>query len=704
MSTHLTTCPLCEATCGIVVTVDGDRVTAIRGDRDDPFSRGYICPKAPALAALHHDPDRIREPLRREGDRWVPIGWDAAFELIGERVAALQAAHGRDAVGMYFGNPTAHNYAALLGLLIFQRALGSRNSYSSASVDALPRTLVSAHLYGNQARLPVPDLERTRFLLVIGANPLVSNGSVMTAPNMLERLRALRARGGRLVVIDPRRTETAGEADAHHFIRPGTDALLLAAMVQVVLREGLATPRQAIEGADALRAALVPFAPARVAAVVGMPAAEITALARAFAGAESAVCYGRLGTCTQRFGALTTWLIDLLNLLTGNLDRVGGAMFPKPAVDLARLAERLGVPGDFDRWRSRVKGLPEFNGELPVAALADEMETPGPGQLRGMILFAGNPARTLPDSARLERLFAGLEFMVAIDLYRNETTRFAHLILPPPSPLEREHFALLFHALSVRETLKFSEPVLPLPPGQPSDWTILRRMTEAILRHRGGLKGWGGSALARLGRGISPRRLIDLLMRLGPYPYTVRRLGAHPHGLDLGPLSADRLPDRAIPVAQPLFIDDLTRLAARLDEPAPALVLIGRRTQRSMNSWLHNLPKLVAGAPRCTLQMHPDDARARGIEAGAEVALSSRTGEIAVQVELSDAVMPGVVSLPHGWGHPADSGQRVAAARGANMNVLLDADEIDPLSGVSVLTGVEVRVRRLRPERDHPEV
>lgn len=693
MSTHISTCPLCEATCGIIVTVDGDQVTAVRGDADDPFSQGYICPKAPALVGLHHDPDRIRQPLVRDGDTWTPISWDAAFTLAGERIAAIQAEHGRDAVGMYFGNPTAHNYAALLGLLIFQKALGSRNNYSSASVDALPRTLVSAHLYGNQAKLWVPDLERTRFLLVLGANPMVSNGSVMTAPNMRKRLRALRARGGRLVVIDPRRTETAREADAHHFIRPGTDALLLAAMLQIVLREGLATPHQPLEGLAGLRAALAPFSPTRVADAVGMSAAAIAGLARDFAAAESAVCYGRLGTCTQRFGALTTWLIDLLNLLTGNLDRIGGAMFPNPAVDLAKLAERLKVPGDFDRWRSRVGGLPEFNGELPVAAMADEMETPGEGQLRAMVVYAGNPVRSLPDSERLDRLFGQLDFVVAVDFYRNATTRHAHLILPPPSPLEREHFALLFHALSVRETLKFCEPVLPLPAGQLDDWTILGRLTSAVLRHRGGLKGWGGSALARMGRGLSPRRIIDLMMRAGPHPYTVGKVRKHPHGLDLGPLSADRLPDRVIDLAQPIFIHDLTRLAARLDEPTPALQLIGRRTLRSMNSWLHNVPKLVSGSPRCTLRMHPNDAEARGIAAGAVVSVSTRTGALKVAVELSDEVMPGVVSLPHGWGHPADSGQRVAAARGVNINALLDDAAVDALSGASVLSGIEVRVR-----------
>ncbi|HVY49161.1 MAG TPA: molybdopterin-dependent oxidoreductase, partial [Minicystis sp.] len=445
--TRSATCPLCEAICGIDVDIDGGRLTAVRGDPGDPLSRGYLCPKAVALIDVQHDPDRVTSPLRRDGDRWVPVGWDEATAEIGRRLHRVQAESGRDAAAFYYGNPTAHAYGSILYGILFRQQLGSRNAFSSNSVDALPRLFVSRLLYGNQAIIPVPDLDRTRFLLVLGANPAVSNGSVMTAPDVRRRLARIRERGGRVVVVDPRRTETADLADQHVFLRPGTDALLLAAMVRTILDEGLARPGRLapfVDGMDAMREALAPFSPERVAGPTGVPAGVVRALARDFAAADGAACYGRLGTCVQDFGATASWLVDVLNVVTGNLDRPGGAMFASPAIDLARVATLLGQQGSFATFRSRVRALPEFNGELPAVALAEEIETPGPGRVRALVTLAGNPVLSVPDGRRLERALASLDFMVSIDLYVNETTRHADFILPPSFGLEHDHYPLLF--------------------------------------------------------------------------------------------------------------------------------------------------------------------------------------------------------------------------------------------------------------------
>lgn len=698
MPTHITTCPLCEALCGLRVTTDGDRVTDIRGAVDDPLSRGYMCPKGAALADLHHDPDRLRQPMRRRPDgTFEPITWDAAIDLAGRRLAAIHAEHGPDAVAIYFGNPTGHSWPELLALLLLQRNLGTRNLYSSASVDAWPRQQVSARLYGNQARIPVPDLDRTAFLLVLGANPVVSNGSAMTAPDARGRLKALRARGGRLVVVDPRRTETAALADAHHFIRPGTDALLLAAMVRTILVEGRARPRAETRGVAAVERALRPFTPDRVAERVGIDADTIAGLARDFAAAPSAVCYARLGTCVHPFGATTTWLVDVLHHVTGVFDRVGGPMFTTPAVDLAALAGRIGQTGAHGRYRSRVRGLPEFSGELPCVGLADEIETPGVGQVRALVTHAGNPALSLPNAARLERALGSLDFMVSIDLYLNETTRHADLVLPPTGHLERDHYGLLFHALAVRNTAKYSAPVFAKPAGARHGWEILMGVLEAHGRHTGGPRRWLQGAQARAFGVLRPERLLDGLLRAGPHRLSLAKLKAAPNGVDLGPLEAGRLAGVQVDLAQGVFLDDLERLAATLSAPVPALVLIGRRSLRSNNSWMHNSARLVKGPLRCTLRVHPTDAAARGLRTGDVARVHNAVGALEAPVEISDEVMPGVVSLPHGWGHDAPGARlSVAATRpGVNVNRVVDDRVIDPVSGTGVLNGVPVEVERV---------
>lgn len=712
------TCHLCEASCGIAVEHDGERILKIRGDEEDPFSRGYICPKATALADVHADPDRLRRPVRRTARGWEEIGWDEALDEAAGRLAEIQGRHGRDAVGLYVGNPTAHSYTATLFLVPLLAALRTRSMFSSNSVDALPRLLTSLSLYGSQAVLPVPDLERTSFLLVLGANPVVSNGSIMTAPGCARRLKELRARGGRLVVVDPRRTETAEIADEHHFIRPGADALLLLGMLHALFAEGRVTLGQLaprLDGAERVRALCAPFSPERVAPATGMAAATIRDLARRFAEAPAAVCYGRMGVSTQAFGAVSCWLIDLLNLLTGNVDRPGGAMFSTPAVDLPALAALVGQTGSFDRWRSRVRGLPEFNGELPAATMAEEIETPGEGQVRALITHAGNPVLSTPNGRRLDRALAGLEYMVAIDIYRNETTRHAHLILPPTFGLERDHYPLLVAGFAVRNVAKLSQAVLPRDPGARGDWEILLGLTTRLLERQGPGGRAGAAALGWIER-RGPRAVLREALRVGPWGrrrgaggrgLTLEALLESPHGVDLGPLEP-RLPGilrtrgRRIRLDPPRFVADLARVEAALAgaEAAAAgrapdeLLLIGRRQLRSNNSWMHNSLRLVKGPRRCTLQMHPDDAQQRGLRAGDRARVSSRVGAVVVEVEVSDAMMPGVVSLPHGWGHDRE-GIRLGVAQehaGVSVNDLTDEAARDELSGVAVLSGVPVTV------------
>jgi anaerobic selenocysteine-containing dehydrogenase len=696
-------CMLCEALCGLEIEHDGGRVVQIRGDAQDVFSQGYVCPKGIALADLQNDPDRLRHPLAKVGDRFEAIGWDQALDLAARRLADVQRHHGRDAVATYFGNPAAHSYSALLFYPMLMDAIGTRNRYSANSVDTLPRFLTSYELYGNQVVVPVPDVDRTDYFLILGANPIVSNGSAMTAPGVGARLRRLRERGGKLVVIDPRRSETAAVADEHHFIRPGTDALFLAALLHVLFREGLAKPGgllPRLDGWEVVPGLVAPFAPERVADATGIPGEVTRRLARELAAAPTAVCYGRMGTSVQEFGTVATWLVDLVNVATGNLDRPGGWMFGTPAVDLARAARLLGLAGSFDRWRSRVSGHPEFTGEFPAAALGEEIETAGAGQIRALLVLAGNPVLSLPNGGRLDRAFAGLEFMVSIDVYLNETSRHADLILPTTFGLEHEQYSILNQALAVRNVAHWSPAVLEKPPGLRHDWEVIVELAARIGRAKGGREALKGRLRGALGRRIGARRALDLLLRLGPHRLSVAKLAKARHGLDLGPLEprlGALMARRKVRVAPQRFVADLARLERRLAAAASELVLVSRRTLRSNNSWNHNAPRLVSGRERCVLEMHPRDAGRRGIETGQRVALKSRVGQVVVPVHVTDAVMPGVVSLPHGWGHDKSGARlRVAARRpGASVNDVTDDAFVDALSGASSLSGVPVEVSRV---------
>ena len=690
----LHTCMLCEAVCG--VTVDGD---GVRGDPDDPFSRGHICPKAAAIPDVMGDPDRIREPQRKNGD---PISWKKALGEAGARIAEIQRRHGRSAVAVYLGNPNVHSYSSMLAIPLFARALGTRARFSATSVDQLPQMLAAQQMLGHQLLMPVPDVDRTHFFLMLGANPLASNGSLMTAPGIGARLKALKARGGKLVVVDPRRTETAAVADQHLAIRPGGDAFLLLGLLHVLFAEGLADLRHLsafTDGMDQLRQVAARFAPHRVAPRTGLDPSAIRLLARAFAAAPTAVAYARVGASTQEFGGLASWLVVALNVVTGNFDRPGGSMLTTPAADVVALTARIGDRGHFDKWRSRVRKLPEFGGELPVATLADEMETPGEGQIKALITVAGNPVLSTPNGARLDRALSKLEYMVSIDLYRNETTRHADLVLPTSFGFERDHYDLVFYTLAVRNAARYAEKLVEPPPGVRGDFEALLDLALAVQAHGGGKRDRKLRLTLRAARLLGPQRSLDLLLRFGPHKLSLRKLRAQPHGVDLGPL-VPQLParlqthDKRLRLAPEAFLADLPRLESRLDEAAQGLVLIGRRALRSNNSWMHNSERLVKGPVACTLLMHPDDAAARGLAQGARVTVQSRVGSVTAPLSITLDVGRGVVSLPHGWGHGRDgTNLRIAGAhRGVSLNDLTDEQRIDELSGNASFSGVEVTV------------
>ncbi len=710
---HFRTCTLCEAMCGIVVSTDGPRVTDIRGDPDDPFSRGHICPKAVALQDVHDDPDRLRRPMRRQGTEWKEVPWDEALDEAAARLTAVQRAHGRDAVATYSGNPTVHSSGAMLFAPDLLRALRTRNRFSATSVDQLPHHVAALLMFGHALLIPIPDIDHTGHLLMFGANPAASNGSLMSAPGVMDRIRAIRARGGRVVLLDPRRSETAGLIDAHHFIRPGSDALLMLSLLHVIFADGsvrVASYNAYLDGLDALREIVAAFPPERVSDATGVSADDIRLIARDFAAAPTAVAYGRVGVSMQEFGGLACWLISALNVVTGRLDARGGAMFTTPAIDILRADQRGRGGVRFGRWKSRVRGLPEFAGELPVSALAEEIETRGEGQVRALLTHAGNPVLSTPNGSRLERALGQLEFFVAIDFYINETTRHAHLILPPTFALERDHYDLVFHTLAVRNTAKYSPAIFPRPADARHDWEILSALTSR-LSHSLSARA-KAAALARLG----PRGMLDIALRQGPYgagffPFRrglrLRTLDENPHGVDLGPLQPSlpgrlRTADRRLHLAPMLFRGDIARLNASLAAAASGdgtLALIGRRSLRSNNSWMHNSDRLVRGPNRCTLQMHPADAAARGVKDGDDVRISSRVGSVVAVVEVTNVVMAGVVSLPHGWGH-GRAGTRLTTANvhaGVSINDLTDDQRLDTLTGNASFSGVPVTVSPATP-------
>ena len=740
--TALRICPLCEATCGLELTISDDgagRVTAARGDRDDVFSAGFVCPKGASFGQLDGDPDRLTRPLVRRDGHLTEVGWEEAFAVVADRLGAVVAEHGGRSVGVYLGNPNAHTMAGALYPPLVIRALGTRNVFSASTLDQMPKQVALGHMFGNPFAFTVPDLDRTDHLVVIGANPMVSNGSLATAADFPGKLRALRKRGGRLTVIDPARTRTAELADRHLAPRPGTDGVLLFAVVHVLFDEGLVAEDlggigEHVVGVEAVRTLADDFAPEVVATHCGVAAQDIRELARDIAAAPSAAVYGRIGTSTVEFGTLGSWLVDVVNVLTGNLDRPGGAMFPLGPTAPAPRPARPGRGFSTGRWHSRVSGYPEAASEFPTAALAEEIDTPGDGQIRAMITVAGNPVLSAPDGDRLARAFDGVGFMLSIDPYLNETTCHADVILPPPPPSQSGHFDFALNNVAVRANARYSPPVLPLSDGRPDEAEILSRIALMLY----GLGPDADPALADAqviataltketadpdspvaGRSVDEltemltgergyERRLDMMLRLGPYGdafgarpdgLTLQTLKAAPHGVDLGPLQPRlpgvlRTPSGKVELAPEALVADAARLRDRVgrDGDTVGLVLIGRRHLRSNNSWMHNVPALAGGTNRCTLHIHPDDAARFGIDGIAVV--KGAGGEVVVPVEVTEGIRPGVVSLPHGWGHGQDGTRLGVAATqpGVNVNQLNDGSLLDPLSGTAVLNGLPVTV------------
>jgi len=689
-------CHLCEALCGLEIRTSGDEILSVRGDAEDPFSRGHVCPKAVALIDVHADPDRLRGPVRRIGGDWHCVSWDEAFALVGDRIAAIQREHGENALGVYLGNPNAHHAGSILNAPALIRALRTRNRFSATSVDQLPQHIACHAMYGHYFMFPIPDVDRTAYWLILGANPVASNGSIMSVPDVAKRLKAIRERGGQVVVIDPCRTETAEAATRHHFIRPGTDAAFLVALINAVLELG--PPRverygDRLDGLERALAALRPFGVERAAAASGIGPAAVRAIAKDFRTAPSAVAYGRVGLCTQPFGTTCQWLIQLLNLVTGNLDAEGGALLTRPAVPMTGPGTK---PGGFGSFKARVSGRNVFAGELPAAAMADEIETPGEGRIRAMLTIAGNPVSSTPNGGRLDRALASLEFMAAIDIYVNETTRHADVILPPASMLCHDNYDVVFNAFAIRNVARHNPAVFPKPAEARFDWEIFNGIGEAYAKAAG----------TEYKAMPNPMAVVGAALALGPYAgrLSLDALKAAPHGVDLGPLEPSLLerletPDRKVHCAPEPFVADLARVESSLlgtGAPAGALLLVGRRHLRSNNSWMHNSRRLVKGPRRDQLWIHPDDAAPRAIADGDEVMLASRVGEVRVTAKITDRVMPGAVCLPHGFGQKRE-GVRLsiaAALPGASYNDVADEAALDPLSGNAALNALPVSVRR----------
>ncbi len=730
--THYRICPLCEACCGLEVKTQGHKVISIRGAEQDVFSRGYICPKGVSLKDLHEDPDRLRTPLIKDGQGvFVEASWDQAFAEIERRLLPVLKQHGPDAIGLIVGNPSAHKISLLSYFPRLARAIGTRNVFSASTLDQMPKQLSSGLLFGHWLSIPVPDIERCDFLLMLGANPMVSNGSLWTVPDYRGKAKAMQERGGKIVVVDPRRSETAAQADQHLPIKPGGDVFLLLGLAHTLFDEGLLKLGRLAEhtnGLDEVRAAVLPYAPERMAPGCGIDAGTIRQLARDLAAAPRAAVYGRIGTCTQRFGTLNSWLVDVINVLTGNLDTPGGMMFPKAAAFAANTAGKPGIGKGITtgRKRSRVSAAPEVFGELPITLLAEEMETPGEGQIRALISLAANPVLSAPNGPRIGRALDGLDFMLSLDIYLNETSRHADVILPGLSPLEDLHFDMAFPQLSFRNHARFSGPVFAKDEAQPEEWETILRLAAlvegkglaisaqalddaAIAADVARLAGDNAPAvLAALGDQRGPERLIDLALRSGPYGdrfglkpdgLTLAKIKAADGGIDLGALQPRipellRTPSGRIELAPPLVLADLAHVDAALLSPAEGMLLIGRRDVRSGNSWMHNLPILAKGPERCTLLINPLDAERLGLRDGSLAQLSAGGAQLQVPVHLTADLMPGVVSLPHGWGHDLTGTRLQLAAQrpGVNMNSLLDDRARDPLSGNAVLSGVAVDV------------
>jgi anaerobic selenocysteine-containing dehydrogenase len=694
--THYRTCNLCEAMCGLEITYQDKTVLNIKGDKKDGFSKGHICPKAIALQDLYHDKDRLKTPIKRTENGWINISWEDAFNEVTKNIKSIQSKYGKNAVGSYRGNPNVHNTGLMLFGAPFIKSIGSNQKYTATSVDQLPHHFASLMMFGHYLMFPIPDIDRTDFMIIMGGNPAVSNGSIMTAPDFSNRIKAVKKRGGQVVIVDPRFTETSKISSQHHFIKPGTDAFLLLAIINVIFEKDLATQghlQNHLNGWDTVKELVKEYSPEKISKITGIATEEIIELAKQFANAKRAVCYGRLGLSTQEFGGLCQWLVNVLNCITGNLDTKGGALFTKPAIDIVGMSKATNKTGGFNKRQSRVHNLPEFTGEFPVATLADEILTEGEDQIKMMIIIAGNPVLSTPDGKQLEKAFESLEYMVAIDIYLNETTKHANIILPTTTGLETPLYDLVFHQFAIRNTAKYSEVLFDKTEEQRHDWEILKALTT-------GLSGKENP--------LNLEQTLDYMLQFSAYQepkLSIAELKKHPHGLDYGTLKP-QLPerlfteDKKIELAHPLFIADLKRLNKRLhqlenefDTDYP-FALIGRRHLRSNNSWMHNSKRLVKGKNRCTLLINSKDANTLNLIEGQNVTVSSTVGQVKLPIEITENIMLGVVSIPHGWGHHR-KGTKINVAQnnaGVSINDLTNNMQLDTLTGNANFSGTKVKV------------
>lgn len=710
---HYRVCNLCEAMCGLVIEHDGQQVLHIRGDESDPLSKGSICPKGAHIHELHEDPDRLKKPLRKtEGGEWEEISWKQALDIVGEKINEVRKNHGKNAVGLYLGNPTVHNFGMMLFAGEFKRILETRNSFSPTTMDQLPHHFIGYYMFGHPLSIPIPDIDRTEYLIILGANPIASNGSLMSGCGPNRRIRAIQDKGGKAILLDPRANETSRIVDEHYVIRPGTDIYFLLGMLHVIQQNNwtvVGELEKHIAGLDKLEQIAEPYDPEKVSAITGVAAEVIRRITKEYVLQDKAVIYGRMGMSTQEHGGLCHWLSTVINILTGHFDKPGGAMFTRPAMDIKRTNTFHQAHG---RWHSRVRGLPEFEGELPVSTMAEEMLTPGEGQIKALITYAGNPALSTPNAKRLEEALPNLDFMVSIDIFLNETTRHANIILPPPSHLEIDHYDLIFNQISVSNNAKFSQALFKPKEGQLYDWQIAK---ELIRRFAKG----SNKKPSKIFQWLSPRQILNLGLMTGPYGklshpkrwfsgLSLKKVIDSRHGIGLGSL-VPMIPevllteDRKINIADPVFIEGLEKVKRELvDHPYQALtendfLLIGRRHLRSNNSWMHNVPGLMKGKNRCTVMMHPQDAERLVVIEGQEVFVQSATGEISLPVEITDGIMPGVLSIPHGFGH-TKKGTRLAVASqagnaGVSVNDITDQKRLDPVTGNAAFSGQVVQVQ-----------
>ena len=693
---HYRTCNLCEAMCGLEITYKEKKVISIVGDKKDPLSKGFICPKSLALKDLYEDPDRLKTPIKRTENGWQEISWTEAFDEVEIQIKKIQEKYGNNAVATYQGNPNVHNVGSMLYGGPFLKSLKTKQKYSATSADQLPHHIASLKMFGHQMLIPIPDIERTDYLLILGANPGASNGSLLTAPGFPQKIKSIQKRGGKVINIDPRFTETSKISSQHLYINPGKDALFLLSLLHVIFDQGIEEKTHLsnyLKGLEEIKEIVKEYSPKKTALLIGIDSLEIQKIAKDFMNSKTAVCYGRMGVSTQEYGGICQWLINVLNIVTNNMDKVGGAMFTKPAIDLVYMTGIQGKVGNFDRYRSRVHNLPEYSGELPVATLADEILTEGDGQIKMFICTAGNPVLSAPNGKKMEKALEKLDFMVSIDIYLNETSKYANIILPTTNGLETLHYDLVFHQLAIRNTAKLSEVLFEKDENQKHDWEILNELTERITEKKNSL---------------TPEMMLDNMFQYSPYKeanLSVNKLKENPNGIDLGslqPLLIKRIftVDKKINISPKFFIDDLKRLDKELykdtkeEETKYPFALIGRRHLRNNNSWMHNSKLLMKGKNRCTVLMSSKDANNLSITDHQKIKIISNVGSIELPVEISDEMKEGVLSIPHGFGHNRN-GTKIKLAEenaGESINDLTDDNKIDKLTGNANFSGTRVKV------------